>query len=144
MAKKHHRCDKFATQKSFNNLQNGSQDFSKATIRSPSIVTSFINSGSGSQDFKRLKIECDDKSIWQRFEDVARFGIAKLFNYEGNGSQTFPAFNFFKYLQNLAKGWKVPYIFISLHQYLVNLLHYGNTMFFFFLSLLHLFLFYST
>ena len=39
------------------------------------------------------------------------------------GPRLFPDFTFLKYLQNLAKGRKVPYIFICLHQYLVNLLH---------------------
>jgi len=90
MAKKDHGCNKFVTQESFNNMGDGSQDFTNATIKGPRIETSFLNSGSGSQDFKGLKIECGDNSISHRFKEVACSGIAKLFNYHENGSQTFP------------------------------------------------------
>ncbi|KAK7368661.1 hypothetical protein VNO80_10695 [Phaseolus coccineus] len=99
MAKKDYGCGKFATQGSFNNLRDGSQDFTNTRIRSSRIATSFNNRGSGSQDFKGLKIQCDDKSISNKFKDAIRFGMAKLFNYDENGSQTFPDFTFLKYLQ---------------------------------------------
>ncbi|ESW30940.1 hypothetical protein PHAVU_002G195100 [Phaseolus vulgaris] len=98
VAKKDNRCEKFAFQKSFNNLR--SQDFTKIMISGPRIETSFINSGSGSQNLKGLKIQCDDKSLWDSsFEDVARSGMDTLFNYNENGSQTFPGSTVFKYLQ---------------------------------------------
>jgi len=98
------RCDNFATEKSFNNLQNGSQDFSRARIRSPRISNSFNNRGSGWQDFKGLKIQCDDRSILPRFQHIARNGLFQLFNFDGNGFQTFPGFTFLKYLQALFTG----------------------------------------
>ncbi|KAK7368655.1 hypothetical protein VNO80_10683 [Phaseolus coccineus] len=94
MAKKDHRCHKFATEESFNNLHDGSQDFSNAMIRSPRIATSFINSGSGFQDFKDSKIYCHHKSISNRFQDVA-------------GSHTFPGFTVLNYLQTLLTGCAV-------------------------------------
>ncbi|KAL9329050.1 hypothetical protein ACSQ67_004053 [Phaseolus vulgaris] len=90
MAKKDHRRQKFATEESFNNLHDGSQDFSNAMIRSPRIATSFINTGSGFQDFKDLKIHCHHKSISNRFQDVA-------------------GFTFLNYLQNLLTGCAVPF-----------------------------------
>ncbi|ESW30941.1 hypothetical protein PHAVU_002G195200 [Phaseolus vulgaris] len=99
MAKKDYGSDKFATQKSFNNYQDGSQDFTKVVITSRRIEASFNNKGSGFQNLKGLKIQCDDKSIWDSFQEVALFGMDKLFNYDQNGSQTFLGFTFLKYLQ---------------------------------------------
>ncbi|ESW30942.1 hypothetical protein PHAVU_002G195300 [Phaseolus vulgaris] len=77
VAVKDNRCEKCAIQESFNNLQDGSQDFTKIMISSPRIEASFINSGSGSQDLKGHKIPCDDKSILHNFN---------LFNYHHTGN----------------------------------------------------------
>ncbi|KAL9329054.1 hypothetical protein ACSQ67_004057 [Phaseolus vulgaris] len=99
MAKKEYGSDKFATEESFNNFQDGSQDFTKVVITSRRIEASFNNRGSGSQDLMGLKIQCDYKSILHNFNDVFRFWMTNLFNYVQNGSQTFPAFTFLNYLQ---------------------------------------------
>ncbi|XP_020232929.1 uncharacterized protein LOC109813198 [Cajanus cajan] len=60
---------------SFNNLQNGSQNFTKSTTKSLGIGESFNNRGSGSQDFTKTRTES--------------LGIGKSFNNHGPGPQVF-------------------------------------------------------
>jgi len=134
VAKKDNRCEKFAFQKSFNNLRDGSQDFTKIMISGPRIETSFINSGSGSQNLKGLKIQCDDKSLWDSsFEDVARSGMDTLFNYNENGSQTFPGSTVLKYLQqtlaNKMGGTYPIYSFLSTNISLIYFIYGKNNVF---------------
>ncbi|KAK7368658.1 hypothetical protein VNO80_10694 [Phaseolus coccineus] len=125
---KDNRCNKFVFQ-AFNNLKDGSQDFTKVMISSPKIETAFINSGSGSQNFNGLKIQCEDESIRKKFELVALFGMDKLFNYDENGSQTFPDFTFLEYLrQTLAnkKGERKIETQIALLKKLLSSMAYGS------------------
>ena len=135
MAKKDHGCNKFVTQESFNNMGDGSQDFTNATIKGPRIETSFLNSGSGSQDLKDSTIECDDKSTWKWVKEVTSSGISNFYNYNGNGT-----LNFFEYMQNLFReGRYLIYSFVSTNIWLIYFTCFSSS-----LLLLHLFLFYST
>ncbi|XP_020232931.1 uncharacterized protein LOC109813199 [Cajanus cajan] len=59
---------------SFNNLENGLQDFTRAEIESLGIRDSFNNGGSGSQVFKDGLIRCANRT----------HGIHNFFNHAGN------------------------------------------------------------
>uniref|UniRef100_K7KPX0 Uncharacterized protein n=2 Tax=Glycine max TaxID=3847 RepID=K7KPX0_SOYBN len=92
------------TVESFNNYENGSQDFSHATIKSSRIGNSFNNLGSGLQTFRGAEIRCVDKSRSKRVafslppcwkpDRVAHSGTVNSFNNNGSGSQTFDGFKF--------------------------------------------------
>ncbi|RDX70108.1 hypothetical protein CR513_50679, partial [Mucuna pruriens] len=81
---------------SFNNCDNGSQDFRVTTINTSGIGNSFNNLRSGLQAFKDAQICCVDNSAkhstsilpWKRDRPV-HSGILHSFNNGGSGSQTF-------------------------------------------------------
>ncbi|BAT74125.1 uncharacterized protein HKW66_Vig0005040 [Vigna angularis] len=88
-----------ATAQSFNNSEDGSQDFSRAKIKSPVTGNSFNNLGSGSQTFRDAEIRCakesskQSRSIFSLKQDrVPHGGTLHSFNNNGKGSQCFDGF----------------------------------------------------
>ncbi|WVZ23386.1 hypothetical protein V8G54_001930 [Vigna mungo] len=88
-----------ATAQSFNNSEDGSQDFSRAKIKSPVTGNSFNNLGSGSQTFRDADIRCAKESSKQsrsifslKQHRVPTGGTLHSFNNNGKGSQCFDGF----------------------------------------------------
>ncbi|XP_027916605.1 probable inactive serine/threonine-protein kinase scy2 [Vigna unguiculata] len=87
------------TAQSFNNTENGSQDFSRAKIKSPVTGNSFNNIGSGSQSFRDAEIRCSKESSKQsrsifsiKQNRAPQGGTLHSFNNNGKGSQCFDGF----------------------------------------------------
>ncbi|ESW30945.1 hypothetical protein PHAVU_002G195500 [Phaseolus vulgaris] len=84
---------------SFNNSEEGKQDFSHAKINSTATGDSFNNLQSGSQSFRKAKISCGEESskpsrstLPLKGEHVVHYGTLHSFNNKGKGSQCFNGF----------------------------------------------------
>ncbi|KAK7368670.1 hypothetical protein VNO80_10698 [Phaseolus coccineus] len=84
---------------SFNNSEEGVQDFGQAKIKSAVTGDSFNNLRSGSQTFRKAEIRCAGESskpsrsiLPFKPDHVAHYGTLHSFNNNGKGSQSFDGF----------------------------------------------------